>query len=239
MQTPPPQVVEYPRSNFKPSGVRFDVLSEAFQLFGKNAGIYVVGALPGTILVAIMTVVNFIIAFQNVDPAANPFAGLGLRFGLTVGISLAEIAMIGGLVNAALKQIRGESISVADCFDMRGKFFTILGSAILITLCVFSGTCLCIVPGLLMSGLFMVTIPVIVDRRAGPIEAMAASWGAIKPTMWVALTLALVVQILVSVGGTLIGLGLLVVLPVYAIVMALVYRDTILVHEETRPMPQF
>ena len=239
MQTPPPNVVEYPRSNFRPSGVRFDVLGEAFQLFGKNPGIYVTGALPGTLLVAAMTVVNLVNAFNNAGNTANPFAGLGLQLGLSVGIYLAEIIMIGGLVNAALKQVRGETISVADCFHMNGKFFTILLAAFLTGLCVFCGAILCIVPGLLMSGLLMATIPHIVDKRSGPIEAMAASWDAIKPTMWIALTLALVVQILVSVGGSLIGLGLLVVLPVYALVQALVYRDTILIQEESRNLPQF
>ncbi len=233
METPPPQFTSYPRSQYRPSGVRFEALSEAFALFGKNWKPMVIGAIPGSLLVGIFTIASLVVYFQAVFGSNDILGGLARQYAFLFVVQIVEFVAIGGMVHAGLKVVRGEAIEYTDCFKMNGKAFTVLVACILMAICTVGGMMACFLPGLLLNGLFMATIPAIIDQRIGPIAGMVTSWEATKPTMWVALVLSLVNHILLSTGASLAGLGLVVLLPIFAMTICIVYRDTVLVPQET------
>ena len=141
------------------------------------------------------------------------------------GIMAVAAYLFGGAQRTALKQLRGEPIAVSDLFSGGDVFWRVLGALLLIGICAAVGAVFCIVPGLIVPGLFFFALPLIVDRKLGVIEALSASFEKTKGNWFMFALFALVVRLLAGAGSVLCGVGMLATYPLLFTIAAVAYRD--------------
>ncbi len=213
--------------------VRFEIIGEAWSLFQQQMGTWVLAVL-------ILFGINFGLAFglgligavaglADTGSDGRPELSAGsvvFRVVTNVLTSAVSYFFIGGLYRMALKQLRGQQISVGDLFTAGDVLVPLFLSMLLYGLSVGGGLLLCIVPGFLIGGLMMLAPMIIVDKReTSPTAALKASWNALKPEMLSA-ALFMFVLGLVSISGLIgCGVGLLFTYPLFPISHAILYRD--------------
>ncbi len=206
-------------------------IGEGWQLFVNKWQVWVplmlifVVALLVPILPVYLLLFGLSMANAN-DPEAvmSPLLPLlGMAGGL-ITFGLAAF-MLGGVYRTAFKEIRGEPISIRDLFSGADLVLSILGAMVLIGLCIAVGTMLCVVPGFLAMGLLFFTLPLIVERRMGVIDAMKLSFETTRPNMWMFMLFAFVVGLMASLGQLACYVGLLVTYPLHFLITAAAYRD--------------
>lgn len=218
--------------------VNFGAISEAVDQFKSNAGTWVVAVL----IVAVITLVLYGIVnvfglsslrhsmvmptSPGVPPVMpNPFAMMPLFIGVGL-VGLVINSLLGaGLFRMATKQIRGESISISDLFDFGDVAAQAIIASIVLAIIIEIGFMLCVLPGLVLSGLFMFTFPLIVDKKMSAIEAISASMNALKSQWLMATVFAIVVGVIYMVGAMLCGIGALVTAPIALLSVTVLYRN--------------
>ena len=84
---------------------------------------------------------------------------------------------------------------------------------------------LCAIPGFIVSGLFMLAIPLVVEGRLPATGALIQSWNALK-SQWLVATLFHFVLILAALSGVLLcGVGVFFTGPLYCLAISILYRD--------------
>ncbi|MCW5971614.1 MAG: hypothetical protein KIT57_24155 [Blastocatellales bacterium] len=145
---------------------------------------------------------------------------------MAVVLVLASSYLMSGAYKTAFKQMRGETIAVGDLFSGGDVFLRVAGAVLLMGLVVAIGGLLCLIPGLIAAGLLYFTVPLIIERNMGVIEAMQTSFERTKGN-WLMFTLfALVVQFLASLGQLACGVGILASYPLLFTISAVAFRDT-------------
>ena len=235
--------------------VRWEWISEAWKLFTNNPGAWIgmilISAVIGIVLVILPVTLIFIpmgiFASKNEPGVALATAGLGLLLlipVLLIVIFLSTAYLCSGMYSAAIRQVKGEAISVGDLFSGGDCFLRVLGLIVLVTIAqlavrfAFSVPGLIIeelaplgrlassIPSIIISGFIFFAIPLIVDRKMGVFEAISASVKATKAQWWMFAIFAFVLGLLSGVGLLGCLVGILVTAPFYFTTPAVAYRDT-------------
>ena len=90
------------------------------------------------------------------------------------------------------------------------------------------GCSLFVVPGLIVGGLFLFMFPLIVDTHLPATGAMIGSYHAAKPQWLAASAVHLAILAAAGTGILLAGIGFLFTGPLYALSLAVLYRDVFL-----------
>ncbi|HZF37392.1 MAG TPA: hypothetical protein VE715_01095, partial [Blastocatellia bacterium] len=218
-------------------GVRWEWISEAWNLFTQQWSVWVlmilVMALVGMVIYlpffGIMMAMTPSFPQDGEIPTAPVFpVGLFLLYPvLILAILGASAWMLGGIYNAAFKQLRGERIAVGDLFSGGQYFVRILGALLLIAIAANIGAVFCLIPGLIVYGLTFLTYPMIVEGGKGTIDAIKASIEVTKQN-WVMFTVfAVALYLLASAGAIACGVGVLATMPLLFLGQALAYRDLV------------
>ncbi len=104
------------------------------------------------------------------------------------------------------------------------QFLPYLGGKILYGLIVLVGLVLLVVPGIIVSYMFLYVGYLIVDRRLGPIEALKESRAITDGVKWDLFLFSLVVLVLNILGMLMLFVGLLITVPVTLMASVYVYR---------------
>ena len=89
----------------------------------------------------------------------------------------------------------------------------------------FIASMFCMIPGLIVSGLFMLGIPLVVDGRLPATGALIQSWNTLK-SQWLMATVFHVILMLVAISGLMLcGLGVFLTGPLYSLSLAILYHD--------------
>jgi uncharacterized membrane protein len=219
----------------RPALVRFEIISEAWQKFSANMTPWLLATLfmlliTGSIMGAFYTSVfasSFAAGMAN-KGELPPGSQIGSQLiGIVVGtaVSILQFVFLGGLVKMAIRQLRGETIAPADVFSGFQQFAPLALGGLLYSLGTQIGSLFCILPGLILAGLWLLTVPLIVDQNLDPIAALTASMKALQPQMWMALGLYFVLYLVGGIGALLCGIGAIFTYPLIPIGTALLYRD--------------
>lgn len=130
-----------------------------------------------------------------------------------------------GLFRMAIKQIRGQSIEISDLFDFGDVAGQAIIAAIVAGIIISVASLFCIIPGWVAQGLLMFTFPLIVDKKMGAMEAITASFEALKSQWLMATLFSLVVGILASIGIIVCFVGVLVTAPIALLSITILYRN--------------
>lgn len=235
--------------------VRFEAIEEAWNLFRQQMGPWIGAtliflALIGVFYIAwIVWVLSSGIIPTRPVPAGGPppMPNLGpttilllTLFGIVLWLLVAFL--MAGMFRMAVRQARGERISMGDLFSAGDAWLRVLGAYILVSMVGMVGFFLLILPAFIFAGLLMLTFPLIVDQRVGMMEAMQRSWDALKKEWLMAALFYVVVSLLAGIGVYLLGIGLLFTFPLFFLSLAVVYRDFFLmppILSAPPPMPAF
>ncbi len=229
----------YPRNNaFRTPRREVDIaaIGEAWGIVTKNLGPFVLAALAMLFLQFAPTLVGSALGgaatagMQNSTDIGVIFSAIaiqtliGLPFQL-VGAALGTV-IAGSIICMALKAIRGGTPEVG---DIAAGFTTnpvsLLVAGMLVSLGTTFGSYLCIIPGLILGGLWMLTTPFIMDKGVGPIDAMKMSWNVMKDHILMAAVLFLLIGLVAALGVCACGVGILVSMPVMLVTQAVIYED--------------
>lgn len=218
---------------------------------------------PGTILATVIVgmvlvwIVSFVVSFTGqlvggIGLAASqrhlgtPFQVMGPlaigMFTLSWAVNLVVSSfVIAGIMTFSLKVAKGMPYTFSDLFSGAPFFVSILAANFISMVGISIGLAFLIVPGvILMIGLSM-TIPLIVDRGLGPIDALTESWRLTDGNRANIFIFGLIAFGLAVAGVCACGIGLFLVVPLLYIAHMYVYlkltNQPVAVITQTRPQP--
>src|SRR5215475_13263618 len=225
-------------------GVRWEWISEAWNLFTKQWSVWVLMILVMFLIVfavyfaIFLPLIGVMIAASAATPRISGPAGASvislISLLVTLVIDTILFWLYGGLYNAAFKQLRGEQIAVSNLFS-GGKYLArMLGVVLPIAIgysiiYLFSPLLyiILLIPALIVFGPALFIFPMIVEGGKGSIEAIRASIEVAKRD-WIMFTLFFIVLFLIAGAGVFAcGVGLLATLPLLFLGQALAYRDCV------------
>lgn len=217
--------------------VRFSAIGEGWEFFKARWGTWV---LTGLLVLFLNGVIYTVVGAFFGKPLPQ---GIGFRLevppaGRFVEAVLAAVLngfLLGGMFRMACRQVRGYRISVTDLFGITDVFTELaIGSAI------YGGACCLLapfglIPAFILAGVWMFTIPLIVDARLTALEAIRRSWRTLKGE-WIGATLFhFVAYAIVGIGACCVCVGLMLTMPLYCLSISVLYRDAYL----TKSAPPF
>jgi hypothetical protein len=222
-------------------------IGEGWQMFAEQWQQWVLLMLVFIVLIAVPVVplYLFIIGAQLAtvnEPSAEPPTAIFLLMPLIYIVILGGSSfLMAGCYRAAFKQLRGGTIAVSDLFSGGDVFWKVLGGFLLVAILSMIAAVFCILPALVVAGLFAYTQPLIIEGRLGVIDAMKASFDRTKGSWFMFTLFVLVVSLLAQIGSVACGVGLLATFPLLFTIQTVAYRDLFGVsgarHFLDRPVP--
>jgi len=201
--------------------IDFGIFSEAFDLFKSNAGTWIAVILVTGI---IQVVISSLSRIGRGDPA-NAGAGLGIMIVMLVVSAVVNGILYAGLFGIAIKQVRGEETSIGDLFGFTDVIGQTIIASIIVSVLMTIGFMLCLIPGIILAGLFMFTLPLVVDKKMNASEAVSTSFNALKDQWLLAGVFAFLAGIIYVFGFFLCLVGVLVTAPVAILSITVLYRN--------------
>lgn len=134
------------------------------------------------------------------------------------------IVLAFGLIRSGLRLASGEKATFADLFSTAGKSITYIISSIIYGLIVLVGTVLFIIPGVMWAAKFSLYPYFILDKGAGPIEALKLSGTATTGFKWDIFFMSIASYVIILLGALCLFVGLFAAVPVSLIAWGFVYR---------------
>ena len=210
-----------------------DAFGFAWNAFKTNAGTLILGQLAWALIVAVITVLWFLLLSGTGLIAVNAgsdaaVAGGVLALTASIGIVLVVTVFVGilaaaGMSHATLKLVRGEAITVADFFRIPN-----LGAVVLVAILLglASGILSVTFVGPILLSFFAAYIVVFaIDQRQGVIESIGSGVKMAVAFPGQTILLLLLAYVANFVGSLLCGIGVLVSLPLTALALAWLYRS--------------
>jgi hypothetical protein len=208
--------------------IQFSVIGEAWRLYKRHWIVWSLAMLIVTTGYSIVTGGMF--AILDVGHVHRPG---GFRLFLTPGghvlpflvSTVVTSVFLGGMIRMASNQLRGRAPRIEDLFSVTDVWFDLILVALLNGVATSLGFMLCAFPGLIVSGLFMLAIPLVVEGRLPATGALIQSWNALK-SQWLVATLFHFVLILAAVSGVVLcGFGVFFTGPLYCLAISILHRD--------------
>lgn len=240
---PPPQAGGFPPSpqGYPPQSPSYNVgdgLSWAWNKFTKNAVPLIVAALVlGLIVIGLQALINvvqalvspgdtsyvsdsdgFSFSYTATGPAGVLVAIIGWFLSLIVTAAI-QSAFLGGILDIA----NGQEVSIGSFFRPR-NIGNVIIAGLLVGIITTIGFVLCILPGIAASIFLMFTVIAVLDRNMSPVDGLKSSFQTGKANFGGVLLTWLAAVVLVVVGAVLCGVGLLVTVPVTALLLVYAYR---------------
>ncbi len=212
----------------RPFEIRFGAIGEAWGFFKERWPTWIVAGLIVTVANgALLGLLHAIFhlklpegggGFMIVVPPANDLVAAAI-------VMVIDGVLLGGLFRIACAQVRGEPISAADLFGVTDVLVElVLGSAML-GVALTAAASFCAFPAFVLAGVWMFTIPLIVDGRLRAFAAFGQSWEALKGH-WLSASIFHVIAGLIAGLGLCCGvIGLVFTMPLYSLSVAILYRD--------------
>jgi uncharacterized membrane protein len=138
---------------------------------------------------------------------------------------------LGGMIRMANRQVLGQVPRIEDMFSVVDVGLQLLAGAVFYGAATFLGWMLCVIPGLIVSGLLMFMMPLIVIARKPPTDAFGESWRVLRSQWLSAAVFHLVLSMTSLMGVILCGVGVLFTGPLYSLSIAILF------HEFFEPVP--
>lgn len=147
---------------------------------------------------------------------------------LTIFSSLVMLALtypfMAGFNMIGIRQAAGQPLRFAEFFSHFGRTLALLGAGILVTLAVIIGFALFVLPGIYLSIATLLTIPLVVERKLSPWQAMLVSCKAISQHWFKVFFLFLLMNIILWISMLPLGLGLIWTVPMVIVMIGVLYN---------------
>lgn len=195
-------------------------IRSGWHAFTAEAGVFVMTTLGMLFLMAGLWVV-LVIGRHGFQQGWNP-----MLFVLQLGLGIALVPLRYGMMSYGLAILRGRRPEPTEILAGYGRPWHILGVTLLLGILVCIGALLLVVPGIIL-GLGLVFAPLItLDRRAGIMDSLRASWSLTQGARCRLLGFFLLLGLLtVALVLATCGLGVLVAQPLACTATAAAYLD--------------
>ena len=140
-------------------------------------------------------------------------------FLLAIALPLAVGIFILGVRRAA-----SAPIAVAQIFNHYHKLLSLLGANILMTIAIFIGFALLVIPGIYLAIALMFTLALVVEKSLSPLAALSASRKAVHVRWFPIAGFCLVLMLINAVAAIPLGIGLIWTVPFSVIACGVLYR---------------
>jgi hypothetical protein len=197
--------------------VQFSIIGEAWRLYKRQWVVWSLAMLTAIVCHSFLNGVSFAILAGR--PRGLGEGIVGLIYYMSMGFFL------GGMIRMASKQVQGQVPRIEDLFTVTDVWFDLLLCSLLYGLAIFIGSIFCVIPGLIVSSLFMLGIPLVVEGRLPATGALIQSWNALKSQWLTATVFHFVLILLLHSGLVLCFVGVLLTGPIYSLSLAILYHD--------------
>jgi hypothetical protein len=123
---------------------------------------------------------------DQVDALLNALGHLALVVGgLSLAVFVANLVVTGATTVVVGQAVLGKPVTAGHLWhDLRPRLLSLVGTSLLVALGVAGGALLCIVPGVIFAVFWLVSTPVVVLERCGPLTAMRRSWRLVSGSWW-------------------------------------------------------
>lgn len=210
-----------------------DVIQVSWELMQRDLGVWLaVAGIAFVISLAFNLVIQgvtigttAVMGASGIDPTVASAMSSGVVVGMTLLSYTVQIFLYIGQARMALSAIRGEPVQLGTLFSGFDLVLSALGATVLFGMGMMVGFILLLIPGIIFINGMVLYIYAMVDKELGAIECLQESWrltDGYKGTIFVTF---LVVGLLMAVAAICTcGLGFLVVAPLYALSLGLVYE---------------
>ena len=207
----------------KPGFTVGEALTEAWQRT-KGAKGTVWGAMG--VMYLVMLVLGFGLVYLQMSSGLSPEStgGIWLEIGINALTSAVSTLFTAGLMYIGVCLAAGKSCSWKSIIEGFPVALQLLIATILMSLLIVSGLILLVLPGIYLAVGYTLTLPLMLDRRLGPWEAMEKSRKAIHKVWWKVFGLFLVMGLITMVSAIPLGIGLIWTLPMNVVLCGVVYR---------------
>ncbi len=146
------------------------------------------------------------------------------NFAFQALIDAVSVLFTAGLLFMGIRKVAGEPINWKMVFTGFSNAGRILVAAILQSLMIFLGFLVLVLPGIYLAIGYSMTLPLIVDRKMSPWQAMETSRKAVHEVWWRVAGLYLTMVLFFFVSLVPFGLGLIWTWPMFIILAGVVYR---------------
>lgn len=215
---------------FQPAwpSVRFDVVSEALRLYRGYAGVWSLTTLVALLCASLgggLAAGALGIARHSPVGVLIGFPGPGAPL-LSIIVTCAVAGFfLGGMMRMAVNQVRGRPPQLEDLFSVTDVWFDLVLGSALLGLFSAIGYGLLFLPGLVVGGMLMFMLPLIVDGGLPATGAMIQSFDATRHQWLLATVVHLTIVLAAASGLLLFGIGVFLTAPLYALSVAVLYRD--------------
>ena len=192
-----------------------------WETFKKRPGI-LIGAFVLTMLIP--SIPGILVPSPEVAPGVPPPSPTTAELVATLTSLVLGIFAAIGMTTLALRAHDDiATVKIGDLWNPQ-PFWRYLGAQFLVAIIIFVGLLLLIVPGIIAALGLLFVLYVVIDRGAGPINALKESWRITNGNKWQLFLFGLVLSGLNLVGVLLLVVGLLVTVPVTWIAVTHAYR---------------
>lgn len=174
-------------------------------------------------------------AWDMVTADLGAFLILGLIYVAIIAVTsstvIGELFVIGpltvGFFYVVFQKIRGAEINVGDIAKGFNFFIAAVLANILVGIFTAIGFVLCIIPGFIITALYVFTMPFILEKNYDFWQAMEASRKAVTPHLFEMIIFIILLALINLVGAIICGIGLIFTVPLTLAATAIAYQDLI------------
>lgn len=226
MQTPPPQNAPGGYAAPPPAGpsIRFDVIGQAFNMVFSDIGTWAVAGIFMLLAIGVAYAVMWVPLTGVMMSGSFILTMLVGAIMMFVVMAIANV-MLANMYRMAMMALSGTKPSVNEMFKFGGNIANIFVASLLVAIFVSVASIFCYIPGFVVGGLLMFTMPLVVDRNLPAMDAIKLSMETLKKDVVMATIFYFVIAICAGIGGVACGIGLAFTFPVLPIAVSMLYRD--------------
>lgn len=203
------------------------LIKEAWQKVSGIKGMVLVGFI---IYIVVTQALSFVLgmilglgfAATGGDISSSPALLLQVIVGIVAGA--VGFPFMAGINMLGIRRAAGQPVSFNEMFSHFGLFAQLLVTGLLVLLLTYLGMFLLILPGIYLSIAYMLAIPLAVERKLSPWQAMEASRKAISQHWFKVFGLFVVLALILMVSMIPLGIGLIWSLPLTIVSLGVLYR---------------
>jgi uncharacterized membrane protein len=239
METPPPNQppsqdpvqpignpVPQPHPMYSPaaSKIRFEVIGQAFNMVFADLGTWAVAGVFMLLAIGVAYILMWVLLAGALF--SGSFILMMLMFAVMIFVVMAVgMVMMSNMYRMAIIALSGTKPSVNEMFKFGGNLPNIFTAALLVAICTAVASCFFYIPGWIVGGLLMFTMPLVVDRNMPAVDAMKLSVETLKNDIVMATLFYLVIGLCAGIGAVACGIGIVFTIPVLPLAIAMLYRD--------------
>lgn len=202
-----------------------DVIGESWRLVKGTKGIIFGGLVIFYVVMFVATsVLGAIFGAIGLLSEASLSAILVGQFVISVLASALTYPFLAGVNMVGIRRAANQPVSFNEVFSGLGLFVPLLITAVVMTVLVYIGSLLLLLPGIYLGVAYMLAMPLVIERGLSPWQALETSRKAISQHWFKVFGLFLVLGLIMALSMIPLGIGLIWSMPLFIISMGVLYR---------------